>query len=411
MKFSSSHITFRYYLYTCLSQLRFTRIIGILYIIQNFELNIVHFALLQTIFSLTQVIMEIPSGILGDYFKKKTVLILGLLLSSIAQLLIISPFVNESVNPFLILSIAFGIEGIARALISGADTALFYQNIRAANLSDIYEKILGKYQLIGAVSVGVATFIGGVLYSINGELPYLMQALFTIVAVFLIVFVPENKEDIDLVELKELKDKHFSKTGKMLYEFKSVVKNSNAMYMVFFISFTFAVINTIFGLMPDHLNNFGFSPEENGFVFMLLSLIGGAVATQSYRLNKFGFGYLVLITCSMTLGSLFFTLTFDNKFTIFIGLMLFYIIIDLLNPIAIKAFNSYVTDNIRASFLSVVSFIITGTTMVLYPAAGLIISRYGMESLFLIIGITLILLLIISQIIFKRVSYKQAVGE
>ena len=56
-----------------------------------------------------------------------------------------------------------------------------------------------------------------------------------------------------------------------------------------FVSFIFAIINTIFGIMPSYLDKLGFSSSENGMLFMIVSFVGGIVAVQSYRLSKLSF--------------------------------------------------------------------------------------------------------------------------
>ena len=61
----------KYYYYTVLTQLRFTKIVNILFIIQSVGLGLVKFALLQSIFLFSQLIFELPSGILGDLLNKK----------------------------------------------------------------------------------------------------------------------------------------------------------------------------------------------------------------------------------------------------------------------------------------------------------------------------------------------------
>jgi fucose permease len=57
--------TKKYYLYTIFTQMRFTRIINILLVIQVLKLSLVQFTLLQSIFMFAQFVSEIPSGILG----------------------------------------------------------------------------------------------------------------------------------------------------------------------------------------------------------------------------------------------------------------------------------------------------------------------------------------------------------
>lgn len=89
---------------------------------------------------------------------------------------------------------------------------------------------------------------------------------------------------------------------------------------------------------------------------------------------------------------------------IFIGLALLYVIIDVLDPIAMKSFNAYVDDSIRSTFLSMVSFMVSTSTMILYPIAGIIVEAFGMLTLLIAISAVVIPLLGVSCIIYKKYS-------
>ena len=180
----------------------------------------------------------------------------------------------------------------------------------------------------------------------------------------------------------------------------STIKNSpQILFMAFFIIVTFAIINTVFGIIPNYMSEIGFTSVENGTVFMILSFIGGLVATQSYRFSNWSHGKLILLTSSMMASSLLFVV-FNNKILTFIGFVLLYIIIDALDPIAMKAFNIWVEDNIRATFLSLISFAISAMTMLLYPITGIIVQTYGMFVLLSIIDFGTIIMLVILYFLF-----------
>lgn len=132
----------KYYLYTLFTQMRLTRIVNILYLVQVVGISIFEFTLLQTIFSISQFLMEVPSDILGDYFKKKTITTLGIILLIISQMLLCLNFLFHSNLLFYILCLAFIIEGVGRALISGAADALFLEKIREEGFANIYDKFV-----------------------------------------------------------------------------------------------------------------------------------------------------------------------------------------------------------------------------------------------------------------------------
>ena len=387
--------TLKYYIYTLFVQMRLIRIVNILYLIQVVGISLLQYTLLQSIFSISQFLMEIPSGILGDSFKKKTITIVGVLLLIISPLIICSNFFMNSNISFYILGIAFVIEGIGRAFISGADDALFFEKIRDDGYADDYDKIRGKCQLISSISVGVATLLGTCLYSFNARLPYIGQSLALLCTIPIILSINENK----VINPHTSKDEKPNSLKNMVLSISTIKNSPQILFMAFFIIVTFAIINTVFGIIPNYMSEIGFTSVENGTVFMILSLIGGLVATQSYRFSNWSHGKLILLTSSMMAGSLLFVV-FNNKVLTCIGFVLLYIIIDVLDPIAMKAFNIWVKDNIRATFLSLISFAISAMTMLLYPITGIIVQTYGMFVLLSIIDFGTIIMLVILYFLF-----------
>lgn len=385
----------KYYMYTFFVQMRLTRIVNILYLIQVVGISLVQFTLLQSIFSISQFLMEIPSGVLGDHFKKKTITTTGLLLLITSQIVICSNlFINSDVG-FYILAIAFILEGMGRAFISGADDALFFEKIRDDGYANDYDKIRGKCQLISSISLGIATLFGTYLYSFNARLPYIGQSLAVLCTIPIILSVSENK----VINLHTSKEENKNSLKNMIFSISIIKYSHQIMFMAFFVIVIFAVINTVFGIIPNYMSEIGFTSVENGTVFMILSFIGGLVATQSYRFSKWSQGKLILLTSSMMASSLLF-ISFHNKILTFIGLVLLYIIIDVLDPIAMKAFHIWVEDNVRATFISLISFAISAMTMILYPITGVIVQTYGMFVLLSIVAFGTIIMLVISYFLF-----------
>ena len=154
--------TIKYYLYTLFTQLRFTRIINILFIVQSLHFNLIQFAFLQSLFLGGQFISEIPSGIISDLLGKKKIVIIGLITLSLTPIIIITSIHTSNNFRYLILVIAFVLEGVGNALLSGSDDALFYEGIREEGQEKKYAKIRGNMQFISSITLGVATGIGGV---------------------------------------------------------------------------------------------------------------------------------------------------------------------------------------------------------------------------------------------------------
>lgn len=382
--------TIKYYLYTLFTQLRFTRIINILFIVQSLHFNLIQFAFLQSLFLGGQFISEIPSGIISDLFGKKKIVIIGLITLSLTPIIIITSIHTSNNFRYLILVIAFVLEGVGNALLSGSDDALFYEGIREEGQEKKYAKIRGNMQFISSITLGVATGIGGGLYSYSSILPYICQSFTIIIAIFIIVNVKELKTTA-------IKKADSSNKKNMVMEiikvFKEMTATTNIFFIFIFTVITVSVINSIFSFLPNYITKTGFNSSSNGTIFMIYSLLGGLVATQAYHLAKIKIKSLSLLIVFLLVFSLALQIQ-SNSYIFLIGAGILYNIIDILDPIVMQMLNLWVKDEARATYISGLSFSISLMSMLLNPILGFLIQNIGMVYMLLLITLVTILMII-----------------
>jgi len=391
------NVVTKYYLYSIFTQLRFTRIVNIIFLVQFLKFSLVQFALLQSLFLFSQFAAEIPSGILGDVFKKKRIVIMGLSILAISPLMLFSILVLTKTAGFIFLVISFIAEGVGNALLSGADDALFYESIRAEGKEHNYGEIRGKMQLFTAIATGIATFLGGYFYGIGMFLPYLMQSMMIICGLGVILTV-KNTTGLP----KNVQEVHTdNRLISILSVFKEMLSSSNVFFMFVFTTLIVAMVNAVFSLLPAYVSKLGFSSSENGIIFMLFSFIGGIVATQAYRFSRLSYkALIVVISVLIVTGGIFQIQT--NNYLFLIGIGLLYITEDILDPIVMAMLNLWVKDEARATFISGLSFSISLVTMVVNPIIGFIIQKFGTVYMLVLISIITILLVIMSYYLILR---------
>lgn len=250
MKKISSEL--KYYLYIIFTNLRFTRIVNVIFIVQFLGLSLVQFAFFQSIFLFSQLVSEVPYGILGDSFSKKKIVLLGLVLLSITPLLTLSSILL--MKDYVILG-AFVLEGVGNALLSGADDALFFESLRSEGKEESYGKIRGKLQLISALTLGIATFIGGGLYSITRYLPYFIQSFTLIGSMIIIISIPDNQKHA----IEDLNQNGVPKFKELFSVFHRLLKSTKILFMIAFTTVIVSAINAVFALLPDYFSKIGFS--------------------------------------------------------------------------------------------------------------------------------------------------------
>lgn len=387
----------KYYLYIIFTNLRFTRIINVIFIVQFLGLSLVQFAFFQSIFLFSQLISEVPSGILGDRFSKKKIVIVGLVLLSITPLLTFSSNLVTDEYVYYIILCSFVLEGVGNAFLSGADDALFFESLRSEGKEESYGKIRGKLQLISALTLGLATFVGGGLYGITRYLPYIIQSLTLLGSMIIIISIPENQK----YTRDNFNQNEGSKFKDLLSVFHRMLQSSRILFMFVFTTVIVSTINVVFALLPDYFSKIGFSTSFNGAIFMVYSIIGGIVATQAYKISKIRVSKLILLISLILMVSIVFQIIPFNS-TFILSLVLLYIIIDILDPIIMEMLHLWVDDNFRATVISGLSFSISLVTMLINPVIGMGIQLFNLKMTVLMISLFIVVMILISYVLIEK---------
>ena len=138
----------------------------------DFGLSLDQFALLNSIWAATIVIMEVPSGALADIVGRKRLLVFSAFLMMLEMVLICLLPIGKSPWLFPIFALNRVLSGIAEASASGADEALAYDSLVLANLKDQWGHVLEMLMRVQAIGFIVAMSIGAAVYD-----PHLMQQL------------------------------------------------------------------------------------------------------------------------------------------------------------------------------------------------------------------------------------------
>jgi MFS transporter, DHA1 family, quinolone resistance protein len=117
------------------------------------------------IYSLTIVVLEIPTGGLADAVGRKRVALLAFLLGAIYSLIFLFAFT------FPLLLLAMMIYGISRALASGALDAWFVDALQAADPNINLQPALAGAETVSLLALGLGALVGGALPRLFSELP------------------------------------------------------------------------------------------------------------------------------------------------------------------------------------------------------------------------------------------------
>lgn len=125
---------------------------------------------LQSIFSFTILLFEVPSGYFADRFDRKIFIILGSVFIFLGYLLY---GFGETFWYFAFVNVLLG---IGASFISGADSALLYDTLIELKREKEYQKIESSYFAIRGYSEVVAAISGGFLASVYMHESFFIQA-------------------------------------------------------------------------------------------------------------------------------------------------------------------------------------------------------------------------------------------
>jgi MFS family permease len=142
--------------------------------------------LLEGAYSLFVFLLEVPTGTIADRFGRKWSLVVGTLFAGVAFMMF------GLVRSYPLFFVANFLCAVGAACTSGADQALLYDRLLAAERADDGRRVLARYQAFGSAGIMIG-FVLGSLVASAGLLPHprsLALVFFLSGVVFLLAAVP-----------------------------------------------------------------------------------------------------------------------------------------------------------------------------------------------------------------------------
>ena len=187
------------YLFSFLKMSLFPMAIITLFWKDQIGLSLTQILLLQGIFSVAMVIMEYPSGYLSDRIGYRTALNLASLLG------IIGWGLYAFADSFSQVLVAEIILGISLSFISGTDSALLYESLKADGTEQSYARQEGWMNGLGQIGEACGAIFAGLLYAAAPLLPFLIQVVIWVLALLLTrtLVEPQRKLSLPISHLAE----------------------------------------------------------------------------------------------------------------------------------------------------------------------------------------------------------------
>ncbi len=336
---------------------------------------------LKAIYSVTIVLLEVPSGYFADVLGRKLTLVIGSICGALG--FVFYSF-GYSFWPFLFAEITLG---IGQSFISGADSAMMYDSLVVSGREKKYTRFEGKITAVGNVAEAASALLGGVLAEVSIRLPFYFQIAIASIAIpaALTLIEPERKI--------------FSKGKAGIQHVFSIIRVSliekiNIRTNILFSAFVGTATLTMAWIYHLYLKeDLALSFTTIGFIAAGLNLVVGFFSVRSYKIEKKVGRKTLSWMFTLMFPLLYILVGLGNSLlVILVFLGLFYILRGIATPILKDYINMVTSSDMRATVLSIRNFIIRLNFAVLGPLAGYLIDHHGYAFTFVVLGVIFLLL-------------------
>lgn len=278
MTFKNKNSLYRLGLAYFLIQLQFWFPIWVIFLLDR-GLTFYHVIIADIIFWGSVILLEFPMGYIGDRLGRRTTYLLGALLGAITY------FIMTLITNFSLLIISWLCWSIFLATISGTDKAYIYELIKDEGLLAKSNNIFGYFAALTSFSFIVSHFFAGFLYSLNTNLPILINSVCALLAGGIIISLPNPKIEENPHSLPKIRE--------VLVDVAWKNKPVRILIFVLALLFTYSWTTTL--IFQPFLTELGLNVELFGIIYLGftgLGIIGGAITGRLVRFM--GAHYLIL---------------------------------------------------------------------------------------------------------------------
>ncbi len=342
--------------------------------------------ILQAVYSIAIVVLEIPSGYLADVIGRRKTLIIGAIFGTFG-------FATYSFSyGFLGFLIAEIILGIGQSCISGADSAMLYDSLLERGEEKKYTRFEGRITSIGNIAEAVAGILGGVLAGITLRAPYIAQSFVAFIALPAAITLVEPARKVPLIKAGFMEIVRIARFA--LFQDRPLRRN------ILFSAITGTATLTMAWFAQPFFKYTNIDIMWFGLLWTSLNL---TVAITSYTAHYFErkLGQtrsILMISLLIPMGYL--ALSRFHLSTGLIILYLFYLVRGYATPVLKDYINRITASNIRATVLSVRNFIVRLLFAITGPLLGWIKDIYSLPQALTLAGIIFLVLSIFTAILF-----------
>lgn len=326
---------------------------------------------LKSIYSVAMVTMEIPSGYMADVWGRKKSLMLGAFLGTAGMGL------YSFSQGFWAFAMAEVILGVGYSFISGSDSALLYDTMKAANREPDYLKQEGWVTSAGNFAEGMAGVFGGLLATVSLRLPFYVQFGISAIA------IPASLLLVEPLFHTEAVKRTFRSTLRTVGE---TFAHPQLRASLLLSSFAGTASLTFAWFVQPYFKEAGLPVSLYGLMWTILNLSVGVSSVFSYKVERRVGQRNALLIIIFGFGMGFYLASWKVS-VLGIGLLFFfYLVRGIAHPILKNYVNRYTRSEVRATILSLRDFVIRINFAVIGPVLGYLTDHFSLSAALLVSG-------------------------
>ena len=351
-------------------------------------LSVSSIALLQVIFALALLVLEVPTGYVADLFKRKLTMSIGVFIFAFGSLAY--PFCFR----FWHFAVIEAVLGLGLALCSGADQAICYDSLATLGRAEDFNRIWGKIKMGELASLAIGNILAVELSQISMSLPFIIVAVAYVIAYAIACQLEEPPRD--RIEAKGVADHYWELIQVGQYCFFS---NQRLRLIICQSSILFAFCQGALWLYEPFWNACGISAKWFGAIFCSCQLIAAYSAKQAHKIEgKLGFlrlsAYLLIILSASYLLA---------ANIVFVGGFVYSFLHQVVRGISTVVYPSKINSEIAARHRATVASICSMSARTIYTFVLILIWILGDKvGLFYLLDILGILLLGLGLLLFVK---------
>ena len=326
--------------------------------------------ILQSISAVSAMVFEVPTGAIADKLTRKFSLVLSGIILAVAMLVYIIS------NHFVFFAFAEILFGLGLTLFSGADSAILYETLKALGREKEYQGREGS--AASNIFLGQAFFsiLSGYLYVVHPTIPFWISTFFILIASVSAWFFKEPDR---------MKSKH--KYVKHIYMgFCDALKKPRIVWLLVFAAFFGCLIRLGYWLYQPYFDVVDLDIVFYGYIFAGMNLV--AAFASKVLLKKFSEvrPRKLLMYLAVLMIFSFLIPGFIKGYWV-IGIIYLQQIFRGMYPATMKFYvNLQVSDDYRATTISMVSLISSLSFAVISPIVGFGLDKIGTQSVYRLVA-------------------------